>query len=64
MDTQAIIDNNPNVKRDQDTLDQALNVVRELRAVGTKPKGYNLVSPFERRRGGEARRVTIHTSDR
>lgn len=56
---QAMIDNNPSAARDKDTLEEALEAVSQLRKMGHKTKGYDLVSPFERRRASEARRIVV-----
>lgn len=62
LNVKTVIETNPNVSRDLETLEEALSTIRSLREIGTKPKGYNLASPFERRRSAESVRTTIHSA--
>lgn len=57
-----LIEKNPAVKRDLQTLQEALSSIRCLREAGAKSKVYDLASPFERRRSAEALRITVHSS--
>jgi len=59
MDFSALVDANPGVKRDLETLQEALTKVRGLRNQGIKPKTYTLASPFQRHRGAEGKRITL-----
>lgn len=62
VDIKSTIEKNPSVKRDLDTLQEALSAIRQLRKQGNQSKSYNLASPFERRRAAEASRTVIHSS--
>ena len=61
--TQTLIDKNKHVARDKETLAQALEAIEMLRAMGYKPKTYDLAPPFQRRRELEAERIVITHRD-
>ncbi|WP_152615702.1 hypothetical protein [Leisingera sp. ANG-M1] len=62
LNMKSVIASNPQVERDLHTLEEALSAIRGLRENGTKSKGYDLASPFERRRSLEARRTVVHSA--
>lgn len=62
-DITSMIDKNPRAARDKETLEKALEAVKQLRDMGRKSKGYDLASPFERRRSKEARRIVVAHSN-
>lgn len=60
---QLMIEKNPHAARDKETLEKALDAIRALREMGHKTKGYDLASPFERRRAKESRRIVVANSN-
>lgn len=58
----AVVEKNPNVKRDLATMEEALALVKRLREKGTTDKQYELASPFTRHRGAEASPIVVHST--
>ncbi|MFW8596214.1 hypothetical protein [Cribrihabitans neustonicus] len=63
LNIQSVIAANPKVQRDIHTMEEALSVIKRLRAKGIEGKTYDLASPFERHRSTEARPIVVHSTD-